>query len=100
MSAAGYVTGRAYRRAVGSVRCPVLMLHGTLDRLIPVAMARAAARAHPAWSLVVLPGWATCPSWKCRGRARPRSANGSAQPAAWRPPSRQPPLAVTAAPPR
>jgi len=56
VSAAGYVTGRAYRRAVGSVRCPVLMLHGTLDRLIPVAMARLAARAHPAWSLVVLPG--------------------------------------------
>jgi pimeloyl-ACP methyl ester carboxylesterase len=56
VSAAGYVTGRAYRRAVDSVRCPVLMLHGTLDRLIPVAMARLAARAHPAWSLVVLPG--------------------------------------------
>jgi pimeloyl-ACP methyl ester carboxylesterase len=56
VSAASYVTGRAYRRAVGSVRCPVLMLHGTLDRLIPVAMARLTARAHPAWSMVVLPG--------------------------------------------
>jgi pimeloyl-ACP methyl ester carboxylesterase len=32
------------------------MLHGTQDRLIPVAMARLAARAHPAWSMVVLPG--------------------------------------------
>ena len=56
VSAAGYVTGRAYRRAVDSVRCPVLMLHGTLDRLIPVAMARMAARAHPDWSMIVLPG--------------------------------------------
>jgi pimeloyl-ACP methyl ester carboxylesterase len=56
VSAAGYVTGRAYRRAIDSVRCPVLMLHGTLDRLIPVAMARMTARAHPDWSLVVLPG--------------------------------------------
>jgi pimeloyl-ACP methyl ester carboxylesterase len=56
VSAAGYITGRAYRRAIGSVRCPVLMLHGTLDRLIPVAAARMVARAHPDWSLVVLPG--------------------------------------------
>lgn len=56
VSAAGYITGRAYRRAIDSVRCPVLMLHGTLDRLIPVATARIVARKHPAWSLVVLPG--------------------------------------------
>ncbi|MGO9217644.1 MAG: alpha/beta fold hydrolase [Streptosporangiaceae bacterium] len=56
VSAAGYITGRAYRRAIDSVRCPVLILHGTLDRLIPVAAARMVARAHPDWSLVVLPG--------------------------------------------
>ena len=56
VSAAGYITGRAYRRAVDSVRCPVLILHGTLDRLIPVATARMVARAHPDWALVVLPG--------------------------------------------
>ena len=56
VSAAGYITGRAYRRAIDSVQCPVLVLHGTLDRLIPVAAARLVARAHPAWSLVVLPG--------------------------------------------
>ena len=56
VSAAGYITGRPYRRAINSVRCPVLMLHGTLDRLIPVATARIVARAHPDWSLVVLPG--------------------------------------------
>ena len=41
---------------LASVRCPVLMLHRTLDRLIPVAMGRLAARAHPAGSLVVLRG--------------------------------------------
>lgn len=56
VSAAGYLTGRAYRRAIDAVGCPVLMLHGTLDRLIPVATARIVARHHPAWSLVVLPG--------------------------------------------
>jgi pimeloyl-ACP methyl ester carboxylesterase len=48
--------GRTYRRAVGSVSCPVLLVHGDRDRLVPVAVARAAARAHPAWSLTVLPG--------------------------------------------
>ena len=56
VSAAAYVTGRSYRRAINAVRCPVLVLHGLLDRLVPVAAVRAAARAHPAWSLVVLPG--------------------------------------------
>jgi pimeloyl-ACP methyl ester carboxylesterase len=56
VSAAGYVTGRAYRRAIDSVSCPVLVLHGTLDRLVPVAAARIVARDHPAWSMVVLPG--------------------------------------------
>ena len=56
VSAAAYVTGRSYRRAIDAVRCPVLVLHGLLDRLVPVAAVRAAARAHPAWSLVVLPG--------------------------------------------
>ena len=56
VSTAGYITGRSYRRALNSIRCPVLVLHGTLDRLIPVAAARMVARAHPEWSLVVLPG--------------------------------------------
>ena len=48
--------GRSYRRAIGSVTCPVLLVHGDRDRLVPVAVARATARAHPAWSLTVLPG--------------------------------------------
>jgi pimeloyl-ACP methyl ester carboxylesterase len=52
----GYARGRAYRRAIGSIACPVLLLHGARERLVPVAVARAAARANPAWSLVVLPG--------------------------------------------
>lgn len=48
--------GRAYRRAVNSVSCPVLLVHGDRDRLVPVRLARVAARAHPAWSVAVLPG--------------------------------------------
>jgi pimeloyl-ACP methyl ester carboxylesterase len=51
-----YVTGRGYRRAVRSVSRPALLLHGTADRLVPVASARGAARAHPAWTFVELPG--------------------------------------------
>jgi pimeloyl-ACP methyl ester carboxylesterase len=49
-------SGRAYRRAIRSVDCTVLLLHGEFDRLIPVTAARAAARANPSWSLTVLPG--------------------------------------------
>jgi pimeloyl-ACP methyl ester carboxylesterase len=52
----GYPGGRGYRRAIRSIACPVLLLHGAGDRLVPVAVARAAARANPSWSLVVLPG--------------------------------------------
>jgi len=53
---AGYPHGRAYRQRAGSVACPVLLIHGTEDRLVPLAAARAAARANPSWSLRVFPG--------------------------------------------
>jgi pimeloyl-ACP methyl ester carboxylesterase len=48
---AGYPHGRAYGQRVRSVTCPVLLIHGTVDRLVPIAAARAAIRANPAWSL-------------------------------------------------
>jgi pimeloyl-ACP methyl ester carboxylesterase len=48
--------GHAYRHGIAHLSCPVLLLHGEQDRLVPVSAARAAARAHPSWSLVVLPG--------------------------------------------
>ena len=52
----GYPHGRAYRRRIGTVTCPVLLIHGVEDRLVPVAAARAAARANPAWSVREFPG--------------------------------------------
>jgi len=52
----GDLASRAYRRAIGSLTCPVLLLHGRRDRLVPIAVARAAARAHPAWTMIEMPG--------------------------------------------
>ncbi|MGO8955843.1 MAG: alpha/beta fold hydrolase [Streptosporangiaceae bacterium] len=48
--------GLTYRQGIRTIDCPVLLLHGERDRLVPVSVARAAARANPSWSLVVLPG--------------------------------------------
>jgi pimeloyl-ACP methyl ester carboxylesterase len=56
MTTIGRGRGQVYRRAIASVSCPVLLLHGDRDRLVPVAVALAAARANPSWSLAVLPG--------------------------------------------
>jgi pimeloyl-ACP methyl ester carboxylesterase len=47
---------RSYRRAMASIRVPVLMLQGDVDRLIPVAAARDVARRHPEWRYVELGG--------------------------------------------
>jgi pimeloyl-ACP methyl ester carboxylesterase len=52
---AGILRGQGYRRAIREVSCPVLVIHGERDRLVPVSVARSAARAHPDWDLVVLP---------------------------------------------
>jgi pimeloyl-ACP methyl ester carboxylesterase len=48
--------GYAYRQGIAELSCPVLLLHGRRDRLVPVSAARATARSRPSWTLVVLPG--------------------------------------------
>lgn len=55
LTMAGLVGGFAYRRAIRSVRAPVLLVHGEKDRLVPVQASRAIVRRNPAWPLVVLP---------------------------------------------
>jgi pimeloyl-ACP methyl ester carboxylesterase len=42
---------RAFHRLAGCVRCPVLVVHGDRDHVVPISFARAATDAHPAWAL-------------------------------------------------
>ena len=97
IATAGYLHGQGYRRRISAVTCPVLLVHGSADRLVPVAAARAAARAHPAWSVVILPGVGHVPQLEapreCAAaisrwlaatgldRARPAARPGSGPPA-------------------
>jgi len=46
----------ANRAMLRRVDVPVLLISGEADRLVPVAAARAAAAANPAWDTVFLPG--------------------------------------------
>jgi pimeloyl-ACP methyl ester carboxylesterase len=43
------------RWIVNSVKCPVLVIHGRADRLVPVGFAEAAIRMRPDWDLRLLP---------------------------------------------
>jgi pimeloyl-ACP methyl ester carboxylesterase len=45
---------RRYRKAMASIRVPVLLVHGDRDRLVPVAAARDIARRHPSWRYLEL----------------------------------------------
>lgn len=42
-------------RALDNVRCPVLLLHGRLDRLVPASFAEAVLERHPAWRGRIFP---------------------------------------------
>ncbi|MGE5131902.1 MAG: alpha/beta fold hydrolase [Gemmatimonadota bacterium] len=56
VATAAYFRGLRYRRGLGRLTCPVLLIHGEADRLVPVAAARMLARLNPSWSLVTMPG--------------------------------------------
>ncbi len=46
---------RQFVAMLSRIRVPVLLLHGDQDRLVPIAAARAAALANPAWTFEVAP---------------------------------------------
>jgi pimeloyl-ACP methyl ester carboxylesterase len=50
------VRPHAYHRLAQAVRCPVLVIHGERDHVVPVAFARAAVAAHPDWAYRELAG--------------------------------------------
>jgi pimeloyl-ACP methyl ester carboxylesterase len=47
---------RGVLRTLSRIRCPVLLLHGSADRLVTVGSARRVAAANPAWRFVEAPG--------------------------------------------
>jgi pimeloyl-ACP methyl ester carboxylesterase len=59
---------RRYRQAMESLTCPVLLVHGALDRLIPVQAARAVAARHPDWRYVEFAGVGHVPQLQCPER--------------------------------
>jgi pimeloyl-ACP methyl ester carboxylesterase len=56
------------RRAMDGVRCPVFVLHGRRDRLVPAAHAEAALRDHPAWRGRIFPDLGHVPQMESPGR--------------------------------
>jgi len=46
---------RAFHELADRVRCPVLVVHGAADHVVPVAFAHAAAVRHPAWTYREVP---------------------------------------------
>ena len=56
------------RRAMDAIRCPVLVLHGRRDRLVPVAFAEAALRRYPQWRGRIFPDLGHVPMLEAPGR--------------------------------
>ncbi|HWL91225.1 MAG TPA: alpha/beta fold hydrolase [Actinomycetota bacterium] len=56
------------RRALDNVVCPVLLLHGRRDRLVPAAFAEAELARHPAWRGRFFPDLGHIPQMEAPGR--------------------------------
>jgi pimeloyl-ACP methyl ester carboxylesterase len=52
---------------VAAVRAPTLVIHGSLDRLIPLSAAVELCRRHPDWELNVLDGVGHVPMMEAPG---------------------------------
>lgn len=55
-------------RAMDAIDCPVLVLHGRRDRLVPVAFAETALRTHPSWRGRLFPDLGHVPQMEAPGR--------------------------------
>ena len=56
------------RRATDAVQCPVLVLHGRRDRLVPARFAEVALERYPAWRARILPDVGHIPQLEAPGR--------------------------------
>ena len=65
------VDPRRYRTAMASIDAPVLLVHGDVDRLVPVAAARDIAQRHPAWRYREYPGVGHVPQLQVPERLAP-----------------------------
>nr|WP_202881326.1 alpha/beta fold hydrolase [Pedococcus badiiscoriae] len=63
---------RRYRSTMRSIDKPVLLVHGELDRLVPVAAARAVAADNPSWETMFLPGVGHTPQLEVPEQVRER----------------------------
>jgi pimeloyl-ACP methyl ester carboxylesterase len=61
-------SGGRYAALIRSVKVPVLLVHGELDRLVPVAAARRAAADNPAWTTAFLDGVGHTPQLEAPAR--------------------------------
>lgn len=64
--------------AIDAVGCPVLVLHGRRDRLVPAAFAESALRAHPGWRGRIWPDLGHVPQMEAPGRWLAEVADWSA----------------------
>jgi len=62
------VRARGTARAVCAVTAPVMVVHGSEDRLVPVVTARRAAALRPDWELQVYDGEGHCPQLSAPAR--------------------------------
>jgi pimeloyl-ACP methyl ester carboxylesterase len=56
------------RRALDAITCPVLVVHGRRDRLVPAAVANATLSRYPAWRGRLLPNVGHVPQMEAPGR--------------------------------
>ncbi len=59
---------RIARRALDRIACPVLLLHGRRDRLVPAAFAEAELANHPTWRARFFPDLGHIPQMEAPGR--------------------------------